>query len=47
MRVLHRASQFLEVGVSVKKMMSGLCVVISEIMPVLDELWRPVLECFV
>jgi hypothetical protein len=36
------ASPSLSVGVSVRKRMSGLCVVSSGIMSVLDGLWRPV-----
>jgi len=40
-KIPHRASQSLEVGISVRKKMSGLCVISSAIMSVLDGLWRP------
>jgi hypothetical protein len=40
------ASLSLSVDVSVRKRMSGLCVVSSAIMSVLDGLWRPVFLVF-
>ena len=41
-KIPHRASQSLEVSVSVRKRMSGLCGVSSAMISVLDGLWRPV-----